>query len=176
MSAHEHRGTGLLQARHPGTSRASHTYLHSPSPPPSALPLHQPSPPQTLSEAICKYPENAGAALAVAFSDALVGGWRMGWYNWLPPSQRCAPKQLLLNPTHSTRPPHPALPHRQAYDAASCGTTCKASAFAAATAQALADAVDLCGCDAPAVAVAQVGLGQGGAELWPEVASAAAPP
>ena len=56
------------------------------------------------------------------------------------------------------RPPLPSIccSDALAYDRATCGKTCKSSEFALATAEALAEAVDKCGCDAAATSLAIV--------------------
>lgn len=60
--------------------------------------------------------------------------------------------------------PPPCCRDALAYDAATCGQSCAASSFAIATAEALAEAVLTCGCDAPALAIAQVRV-QGAARV-----------
>lgn len=82
--------------------------------------------PQTLSQAICKYPLNAGSALAVAFSEAVVGGVGSGCRKGgsdinssapLPPERSRRPvKRATSSPTHPThgRPTTPPAATRPA--------------------------------------------------------------
>lgn len=53
-------------------------------------------------------------------------------------------------------PPCPCCSDALAFDAATCQTSCQASQFALATVLALSQAIQQCGCDKPAIAVAQV--------------------
>lgn len=105
-----------------------------------------------------------GYAIAVAFRQAAPACNAItGCFNpWCSLAGLKSRHQLILpfHPAHlnpSPSPPPPSL-HSDAlaYDRATCDKTCKSSEFALATAQALAEAVDKCGCDAAATSLAIV--------------------